>query len=66
MGEPEYLSPAALAELHTASHLRDDVEAYRFQDAAVEFDITVPPLGVAAVTLQCAARQSDWIARPVG
>jgi xylan 1,4-beta-xylosidase len=52
MGEPEYLSSAALAELHTASRLHDDVQAYRFQDGVLVIDVTLPPLGVAAVTLQ--------------
>jgi xylan 1,4-beta-xylosidase len=56
MGEPEYPGSAALAELHAASRLRDDVQAYRFQDDTLELDVTVPPLGVAAVTLERAAR----------
>ena len=31
MGEPEYLSPAALAELHTASHLRTTCKPTAFK-----------------------------------
>ena len=56
MGEPEYLSPAALAELHAASCLQGEVQAYRFQDDVLELDVMLPPSGVASVTLEFAAR----------
>jgi xylan 1,4-beta-xylosidase len=56
MGAPDYLNSAVLAELHAGSRLRDDVQPCRFQDGVIELDLTVPPLGVAAVTLQFAER----------
>lgn len=55
MGEPEYLSSAALAELHAASRFREDGQACRFQDGVIELDVVVPALGIAAVKLQLAA-----------
>jgi xylan 1,4-beta-xylosidase len=54
MGEPQHLNAAALAELHVASRLKDERQAWRYQDGALQLDITMPPLGVAAVALQFA------------
>ncbi len=54
MGEPEHLNAAALVELHVASRLKDETQVCRYQGGALELDITMPPLGVAAVTLQFA------------
>ena len=56
MGAPEYLNSEVIAELHDASRLRDEVQACRFQDGVLELDVTMPPSGVAAVTLQFAGR----------
>jgi xylan 1,4-beta-xylosidase len=52
LGEPKYLSSAVLAELHTASCLKDEPQACRRYDATLELDVTLPPLAVAAITLQ--------------
>jgi hypothetical protein len=52
----EYLNSEVIAELHAASCLRDEVQACRFQNRVVELNVTMPPLGVAAVTLQFAGR----------
>ena|SRR5579863_1623349 len=54
MGAPEYLNSEVIAELHAASRLRDEVQTCRFQDGVVELEVTMPPSGVAAVTLQFA------------
>ena len=56
MSAPEYLNSEVIAELHAASRLRDEVQTCRFQDGVVELDVTMPRLGVAAVTLQFAGR----------
>jgi xylan 1,4-beta-xylosidase len=59
LGEPEYPDPQVLAQLHAASALRHDVQAVRHSDGGVELDVMLPPLGVAAVTLEFAARSRD-------
>jgi xylan 1,4-beta-xylosidase len=52
MGAPEYLSSGALAELHTSSCLQSEVQACRYRGRALELDIVLPPLAVAAITLK--------------
>jgi len=54
LGAPEYPESAELEELHAASHLTDEAQSFRCRDGTVELDVTMPPLGVAAVTLQFA------------
>ncbi len=54
LGAPEYPESAALEDLHAASHLTDEAQSFRCRDGTVELDVTMPPLGVAAVTLQFA------------
>jgi xylan 1,4-beta-xylosidase len=52
MGAPEYLSSDALAELHTSSCLQSEVQACRYRGHALELDIVLPPLAVAAISLK--------------
>ena len=54
MGEPKYPNAAALNEMHEVSRLRDETLACRFSDGVVDFDVTLPPLAIAAATLQFA------------
>lgn len=56
MGEPEYPNAAVLQHLHEASRLRAEDLAWRFQDGAIAFDVILPPLAVAAITLEFAGR----------
>src|SRR5450631_3404145 len=55
LGEPEYPNPKVLAQLHAASTLRHELHAVRHSGDVVEVDIDMPPLGVAAVTLEFSA-----------
>jgi xylan 1,4-beta-xylosidase len=59
LGEPEYPDEEVLAQLHAASALRPDVQPFRHSNGTVELDVIMPPLGVAAVTLEFAARPRD-------
>ena len=54
MGEPKYPNAAALDELHDASSLRDETLACTFSDGVVAFNVTLPPLAIAAITLRFA------------
>jgi xylan 1,4-beta-xylosidase len=56
LGEPAYPDPKTLAQLHTASELHREVQAVRHSADVVELDVEMPPLGVAAVTLEFTAR----------
>lgn len=51
MGEPEYLSRAQVECLEEASRLCKEPQPWDYQDGAIHLDITLPPFGVAAVTL---------------
>jgi xylan 1,4-beta-xylosidase len=55
LGEPEYPNPKVLAQLHAASTLRHEWHPVRHSGDGVEVDIDMPPLGVAAVTLEFSA-----------
>jgi xylan 1,4-beta-xylosidase len=59
LGEPEYPNAKTLAQLHTASEMHHEVQAFRHSGDVVELDVEMPPLGVAAVTLEFTARLSD-------
>lgn len=59
LGEPTYPDPSALAQLHAASALHHDMQAFRYADGILDFDIMLPPLGVAAVTVQFTSRLFD-------
>ena len=52
LGEPEYPDAKALAQLHAASALHHEMQAVRHSGATLELDVAMPPLAVAAVTLE--------------
>jgi len=56
LGAPEYPNPELLAQLHAASALRCEEQVYRCAGGILEFDVALPPLGVAAVSVQFAPR----------
>jgi xylan 1,4-beta-xylosidase len=55
MGSPEYLDAGTLAELDAESRCDPEPHPFDFRDGALAFDVTLPPLSVAAVTFQFAA-----------
>jgi xylan 1,4-beta-xylosidase len=59
LGEPQYPGRRALAQLHAASVLQHEVQVFRHADGILEFDVALPPLGVAAVTVQFTTRLPD-------
>jgi xylan 1,4-beta-xylosidase len=56
MGSPDYLNSAVIAELNAVSRCEPESHAFAFEDGAVGFEVTLPPLSVAAVTFEFAAR----------
>jgi hypothetical protein len=58
MGSPEYLNAAVVAELDAVSRCEPEPHPFDFRDGALGFDVTLPPLSVAAVTFRFAARDS--------
>jgi xylan 1,4-beta-xylosidase len=56
MGSPEYLNAGTVAELNAVSRCEPEAHPFAFRDGALGFDVTLPPLSVAAVTLCFAAR----------
>jgi xylan 1,4-beta-xylosidase len=59
MGAPEYLNAAAVAELNAASRCDPEPQPFAFKAGAVGFDVVLPPLSVAAVTLRFAVPPGD-------
>ncbi|WP_137929161.1 GH39 family glycosyl hydrolase [Mesorhizobium comanense] len=55
MGKPDYLSPAMVEQLHAASEMPTREQPVAWRDGALVFDVSVPPLGVASVTLEFAS-----------
>ncbi|UDL92561.1 beta-xylosidase [Mesorhizobium sp. PAMC28654] len=55
MGSPDYLSPAMADDLHTASAMRAEHLPVFWSGRGLEFDVTVPPLGIAVITLEFAS-----------
>ncbi len=55
MGSPEYLSAAAVKELSDRSNLQDEAQSHSYSDGRIGFEISLPPLGVAAVNFEFAA-----------
>ena len=51
MGEPEYLGPADVDRLEQASRMQDEPIAWRYAEGTVALEVTLPPQGVALVTL---------------
>lgn len=56
MGSPEYLSTGVVAELATASLCQPEPYPFEYRDGTLGIGVTLPPLSVAAITLQFAAR----------
>jgi xylan 1,4-beta-xylosidase len=50
-GEPEYLSPELVEELHAASRLGNKPLEMSAQDNGIAFEVVLEPLSVTAVTL---------------
>jgi xylan 1,4-beta-xylosidase len=50
MGSPEYLSTTLVAELNSVSRCEAEPHSFDFRDGTLGFDVTLPPLSVAAVT----------------
>jgi xylan 1,4-beta-xylosidase len=55
MGSPEYLNAATVGELNAVSRCEPEPHPFDFQAGALGFEVTLPPLSVAAVTLRFAA-----------
>ncbi|HEY6578551.1 MAG TPA: hypothetical protein VIY09_04460, partial [Rhizomicrobium sp.] len=51
MGSPEYLSTGAVKELHDVSECTSEPFAVDYCDGIMRFEVTLPPLAVAAVTV---------------
>jgi xylan 1,4-beta-xylosidase len=56
MGSPDYLNADVVAELNAASRCESEPHPYDLRDGALGFEVTLPPLSVAAVTFRFAAR----------
>ncbi|HLG89506.1 MAG TPA: glycosyl hydrolase [Alphaproteobacteria bacterium] len=52
MGSPKYLNAANIEELDSASLCQSEPHPFDFQGGTIDFDVTLPPLSVAAVTVQ--------------
>lgn len=52
MGSPKYLSAENIEELNAASLCQSEPHPFGFAGGAIDFDVTLPPLSVAAVTVQ--------------
>jgi xylan 1,4-beta-xylosidase len=57
MGSPKYLNAANIEELNTASICQSKPHPFDFQVGTIDFDVTLPPLSVAAVTFQFGSRE---------
>ena len=55
MGRPDYLSPTMVGQLHAASAMPEQQQPVTWRDRTLEFDVTVPPLAVAAIRLEFAS-----------
>jgi len=55
MGSPEYLNAVTVGELNAVSRCESEPHPFDFQAGALGFEVTLPPLSVAAVTLRFAA-----------
>ena len=55
MGAPTYLSAAEVEQLTGASRLIKEPIAWRYDGQAIHLDVSLPPHGVAAITLECPA-----------
>ena len=56
MGSPKYLNAAVVVELDAVSRCKPEPYPFDFRDGALDFDVTLPQLSVAAITFQFAVR----------
>ena len=56
LGTPEYLDARALEQLHQASRLRREAGRWKSTRHGLDVDITVPPHGVAVITVEAPSR----------
>jgi xylan 1,4-beta-xylosidase len=52
MGAPEYLSSTQVAQLTAASELQESAQRFEYRNGVIRFEVQLPPLAVAAVTLE--------------
>ncbi len=55
LGSPEYPNAAVIADLNAASICHAAAQTFDVRDGAIRFEVTLPPLSVAAITLQLAS-----------
>lgn len=51
MGGPEYLAPAQLLALQSASELEREELSFTQEDGEIRLELTLPPMGLALVTV---------------
>lgn len=51
MGSPEYLTEAQRLTLEAASCLEERPQPFRQEENRITLDVTVPPMGIALITL---------------
>lgn len=51
LGKPNYLNESQLEQLHRASELTPEPQAWHYEDGTLRFDLELPPHAVAAVTV---------------
>ena len=54
-GKPEYLSATDVEQLQRASQLVKEPQSWKYEAQTIQLDITIPPYGVAAITLELAS-----------
>ena len=54
MGEPEYLSALQVAQLETASTLRNEAQRWGQENGNIDLAVALPPQSVAAITIEFA------------
>ena len=59
MGSPDYLDAANVAELDDVSRCLPEPQPFNLVDGVLGLDVTLPPLAVAAITVQLAAGSGD-------
>jgi xylan 1,4-beta-xylosidase len=55
MGKPQFPTPRQVDVLNVASQLARETQTWKYENASIWLDVTVPPHSVAAVTLELAA-----------
>ena len=55
MGEPEYLNALQVERLDEASNLTAEALTWKYQDGTLQFDLDLPALAVAAITVEWAS-----------